>query len=308
MLTRFFSHSKPIAFTIISILFTVAFFIENFLSKSVEVSTSFILNKIGLLAVFLFIIFLLNFMVKRNNIHKSNTYAVSIFVFLSIAFPELLRSSEFILSYLFLLLSMRKILSLKTNKNVKQKIFDSGFLLMISILFDPFHLLFLIFIYFGVIMYASQNYRHFIIPLFGIIVSFVMYTSFILIVENSFLNYSIYLPRFSNIENPFTNFKYSFLLSLSLLLLLWIIIQFPKIYSRSKLHVSESISLILVFLVVSLAVLLLNETSISVDIIYLIFPLSILIGNYFQLNSTKKWIKEVFYALMLGGIVFSAII
>ena len=144
MLTRFFSHSKPIAFAIISILFTMAFFIENFLSISVEVSASYIIKKTGLFFVFLFIIFLLNFMVKRNKIHKSNTYAVSIFVFLSIAFPELLRSSEFILSYLFLLLSMRKILSLKTNKDVKQKIFDSGFLLMISVFFNPFHLLFLI--------------------------------------------------------------------------------------------------------------------------------------------------------------------
>jgi hypothetical protein len=307
MLTRFFSHSKPIAFAIISILFTMAFFIENFLSSSVEVSASYIIKKTALFFVFLFIIFLLNFMVKRNKIHKSNTYAVSIFVFLSMAFPELLRSSEFILSYLFLPLSMRKILSLKTNKDVKQKIFDSGFLLMISVFFDPFHLLFLIFIYFGVIMYASQNYRHFIIPLFGVSVAFVIYTSFILIVENSFLDPFIYLPRFNGVENLFTNFKYSFLLSLPLLFLLWIIIQFPKIYSRSKLHVSESLSLVLVFLIVSLAVLLLNEASISVDIIYLIFPLSILIGNYFQLNSTKKWLKEVFYAVMLGGIIFSAI-
>jgi hypothetical protein len=307
MLTRFFSHSKPIAFVIISILFAVTFFIENFLSNSEEVSTSFAINKIGILAVFLFIIFLLNFLVKRNKIHKSNSYAVSSFVFLSIAFPELLRSSEFILSYLFLLLSMRKILSLKTNKAVKQKIFDSGFLLMISILFEPFHLFFLIFIYFGVIMYASQNYRHFIIPLFGMIVAFVLYTSFILIVENSFVNYSIYLPHFGGIESLFTNFKYSILLSLSLLFLLWVIIQFPKIYNRSKLHESESITLVLVFLVVSLAVLLLNKTLISVDIIYLIFPLSILIGNYFQLKTTKKWTKEIFYALMLSGVVFSAI-
>ena len=119
MLTRFFSHSKPIAFLIISILFAVAFFIENFLSNTVEINTSFVFREIGLLAVFLFIIFLLNFMVKRNKIHNPNTYAVSSFVFLGIAFPELLRSSEFAMGYLFLLLSIRRILSLKTNINIK---------------------------------------------------------------------------------------------------------------------------------------------------------------------------------------------
>lgn len=307
MLTRLFSHSKPIAFAILSILFAVAFFIENFFSNTVELSTSFFFKKIGVLIVFLLILFLLNFIVKRNKIHKQHTYAVSSFAFLIIAFPEVLRSTEFILAYFFLLLSFRRILSLKTNTNIKQKIFDSSLLLSISIGFEPFHWLFLLVIYFGVIMYASQNYRHFIIPIVGLAVGLIFHLSYLLIFKDKWIDFSLYVIEFNGIDSFFGTFKYGYLLGLLLLILVWIIFQLPSIYNRSKLHVTESISLVLFFMLISIAVIAFNNSPLSKDAIYLIWPLSILIGNYFQLKSTKRWTKEIFYILFLAGIVFSAI-
>lgn len=307
MLTRLFSHSKPIAFAVLSILFVVAFFVENFISSAVEVNAPLVLKKIGVLIVFLLILFLLNFIVKRNKIHQQHSYAVSSFVFLIIAFPDLLRSTEFVLGYFFLLLSFRRVLSLKTNTNIKQKIFDSSLLLSISIWFEPFHWLFLLVIYFGVIMYASQNYRHFIIPSVGLAVGFVLHTSFFLILESDWVPYRFYLPEFQGIDAFFVTFKYSVLLGLLLFVLVWIFLQLPGIYSRAKLHESESLSLTLFFMLISIVVFVLNALPVSMDAIYIIWPLSILIGNYFQLKSTKKWMKESLYIIFISGIVFSAI-
>lgn len=307
MLTRLFSHSKPIAFAVLSILFVVAFFIENFIPSAVEVNAPLVFKKIGILIVFLLILFLLNFIVKRNKIHQQHSYAVSSFVFLIIAFPDLLRSTEFVLGYFFLLLSFRRVLSLKTNTNIKQKIFDSSLLLSISIWFEPFHWLFLLVIYFGVIMYASQNYRHFIIPSVGLAVGFVLHTSFFLILESDWVPYRFYLPEFQGIDAFFVTFKYSVLLGLLLFVLVWIFLQLPGIYSRAKLHESESLSLTLFFMLISIVVFVLNALPVSMDAIYIIWPLSILIGNYFQLKSTKKWMKESLYIIFISGIVFSAI-
>jgi hypothetical protein len=307
MLTRLFSHSKPIAFVVLSILFVVAFIIENFISSTAELTAPLVFGKIGILIVFLLIIFLLNFIVKRNKIHQQHTYAVSSFALLIIAFPEVLRSTEFVISYFFLLLSFRRILSLKTNTNIKQKIFDSSLLLSISIWFEPFHWLFLLVIYFGVVMYASQNYRHFIIPFVGLAVGFVLHTSFFLVLENEWVTYAFYFPAFHGIDSFFDTFKYTVLLGLLLFILLWTFLQLPKIYSRAKLHESESLSLTLFFMLISIFVLSVNNSPISMDAIYIIWPLSILIGNYFQMKSTRKWMKESLYLLFISGIVFSAI-
>lgn len=307
MLTRLFSHSKPIAFVILSTLLVVGFFIENFLSTTIELKASFVFKKIGILILFLLILFLLIFIVKRNKIHKQHTYAASSFTLLVIAFPEVLRSTEFVLAYFFLLLSFRRILSLKTNTNIKQKIFDSSLLLSISIWFEPFHWLFLLMIYFGVIMYASQNYRHFIIPFVGLAVGFVLHLSYFLIFEDKWIGFSSHFFKFYGINSFFDTFKYGSLLGLLLLILIWIIFQLPTVYNRAKLHVSESLSNVLFLMLISIVVIVFNNSPLSVDAIYIIWPLSILIGSYFQLKSTKKWTKEVFYILFLSGIVFSAI-
>ncbi|NEV92875.1 hypothetical protein G3567_01780 [Psychroflexus sp. YR1-1] len=307
MLTRLFSHSKPIAYAILSILFAIAFCIENFFSTPIDLSTALVFGKLGILLVFLLLVFLLNFIVKRNKIHQQHTYAASSFVLLIIAFPEVLRSSEFVISYFFLLLSLRRILSLKTNTNIKQKIFDASLLLSISIAFDPFHWLFLLVIYFGVTLYASQNYRHFIIPIAGLAIGVILHISYFLIFENTWINFRDYLPKFTGIDTFFETFKYGSLTGFILAILTWIILQLPIIYNRAKLHERETLSLILAFMLISLSALIFNHKPVSEDAIYLIWPLAILIGNYFQLKSTKKWIKEVFYIFFVSGIVFSAI-
>lgn len=307
MLTRFFSQSKPIAFAVISLIFAVAFFVENFISSSISLDAGAIFGKIGVLVVFLLIIFLLNFVVKRNKIHQQNTFAVSSFTLIIIAFPEILRSSEFILSYFFLLLSFRRILSLKTNTNLKQKIFDSGLLLAISIWFEPFHWLFLLVIYFGVIMYASQNYRHFIIPIVGLAVGFILHLSYFLLFEDRWISFSSYFSGFSGFDSIYSTTKYGLLFGYLLLITVWVLFNLPSIYNRAKLHESETLNLIIFFTLVSIVTLVGNDWSLAVDAIYLILPVSILIGNYFQLKSTKKWIKESLYLLFIGGIVFSAL-
>jgi hypothetical protein len=285
----------------------MAFVTENFISSDVEVDATFILSKIGALIVFLLILFLLNFMVKRNKIHQQHTYAVSSFVLIIIAFPEILRSIELVTGYAFLLLSFRRILSLKTNTNLKQKILDSSLFLSISIWFVPMHWLFVSVIYFGIILYASQNYRHFIIPILGIIVGFVIHISFFLIFKDEWIHYSTYLPEFNKMQEFFGDFKYNVLLVLLLLIMVWVFFQLPQIYSKAKLHESESLTVTLFFLIVSAGIFILNETSVSKDAIYIIWPLSILIGSYFQLKSTRKWVIETLYVVFISGIVFSAI-
>jgi len=89
--------------------------------------------------------------------------------------------------------------------------------------------------------------------------------------------------------------------------LLWIIFQLSGIYNRAKLHESESLSVILFFMLISVGILISNGSPLAVDAIYLILPLSILVGNYFQLKSTKKWIKESLYIFFIMGILFSAL-
>lgn len=307
MLTRFFSHSKPIAYAITVVVFAIAFVIENFFSNSEEVNTTFTFKKLMTFVVFLLILFLLNFILKRNKIHGSNTYAISTLTLLLIAFPEVLRSYNFAFGYFFLLLAVRRILSLKTNTAVKQKLLDAGLLLSVSMMFEPLHVLFLGFIFLSVMMYVGYNFRHFIIPFVGVLIGYYVFASFSYIVHNEWIPLLDFLPEFDGFDLIVNQFKYNILLIFIAALIIWIIIQLTKIYSKAKLHQSESLNLIIVFWIISVLVLLLSATTWSVGALYILLPLSIFIGSYFQLKTTKTWVKEVFYLLMIAGIIYSAI-
>jgi len=307
MIARFFNHSKPIAYIALSGIFTLAFLSVNFFSDTVELTASIIFSKLGLLLVFLAIGFLLNTIVKKNNIHQQHSFAVSSFMFMVMAFPEVLKASELIISYLFLILALRRIYDLKTNTLIKQKLLDASLFLSASIWLEPFHGVFLIVIYFGVVMYASQDFRHFIIPIVGLSVGFVLLTCYTLVVENRWLHVSEYIPQGFSLEFFTEGFKYSVLSLYLLVLLAWMVLKLPTIYSRAKLHQNKSISLTLFLLVISLAITATNANTVAVDVIYILFPLSILIGNYLQLKTTKTWIKESFYVLFLAGILFSGL-
>ena len=307
MIARFFNHSKPIAYIALCAIFMLAFVIENFFSVTVEVTAGVIFSKLGVLLVFLAIGFLFNTIVKKNNIHQQHSFAVSSVVFMVVAFPEVLRASELIISYLFLILALRRIYDLKTNTLIKQKLLDASLFLSASTWLEPFHLLFLVVIYFGVVMYASQDFRHFIIPIVGLFVGFVLLTCYALVFENRGLHVSEYIPQGFSLDVFKESFKYRVLSFYLFVLLVWVIIKLPSLYRRAKLHESESLSLTLFSLVISLVIMATNTNTIALDAIYIIFPLSILIGNYLQLKTTRTWVRESIYGLFLAGILFSAL-
>ncbi|WP_127845894.1 DUF6427 family protein [Psychroflexus aestuariivivens] len=307
MITRFFNHSKPIAYILVSLIFGIAFFFENFISLDFEFDSAYVLRKIGIFIVFLLLLFVLNFILKRNKIQKQNTYTLSIFVLLLIAFPEVLRAEKLIISYIFLLFAVRRIISLKNNKFFKQRIFDAGFCLFFASVLEPSHLLFAVVIYYAILLYASQNYRYFILPILGFLVGLVLHTTYMLITEDQFVNYIEYLPEIRLESHMFADFKYGFLLVLNLLFLIWSLFQMPKVFSQAKLHQRKSLNVFNVILVISLVILIFNHRSFYEDALYFVLPISIFMGNYFQLKTTKTYMKEIIYALMIIGILVSAL-
>ena len=145
MIIRFFKFTKllPLVVAIItSILIMFAF-------KNVNNLLSEIYSLILLIAVF----FLSLFIISKNSILKNNQYvSLGLIMFCGFYFkmPSEVSSTA---SYLFLLLSVRKIYSLKSKKNHNKKLFDLGFWYLISIFLNPVNLFFIITILSGVFIF-----------------------------------------------------------------------------------------------------------------------------------------------------------
>ena len=145
MIFRVFKFTKlpqVIAAIIISILIMLAF--KN---------TDNLVAEIYSLSLLVTIFFLSLFIISKNSILKNNQYiSLGLIIFCGIYF-KMPSEINITASYLILLLSIRKIYSLKSKKNQNKKLFDIGFWYLISIILNPVNILFIITILTGIFIF-----------------------------------------------------------------------------------------------------------------------------------------------------------
>lgn len=145
MIFRVFKFTKlpqVIAAIIISILIMLAF--KNIDNLVAEIYS---------LSLLVTIFFLSLFIISKNSILKNNQYiSLGLIIFCGIYF-KMPSEINITASYLILLLSIRKIYSLKSKKNQNRKLFDIGFWYLISIILNPVNIFFIITILAGIFIF-----------------------------------------------------------------------------------------------------------------------------------------------------------
>ena len=145
MIIRVFKFTKlpqVVAAIIISILIMLAF--KN---------TDNLVAEIYSLSLLVAIFFLSLFIISKNSILKNNQYiSLGLIIFCGIYF-KMPSEINITASYLILLLSIRKIYSLKSKKNLNKKLFDIGFWYLISIILNSVNLFFIITILTGIFIF-----------------------------------------------------------------------------------------------------------------------------------------------------------
>lgn len=150
MIIRFFKFTKLpqiIVAVIISILIMLAFIDLNNLIKEFYFLSTLIL-----------IFFLSLFIISKNAILKSNQYVSLGFIVFCGVYFKMPSQISITVSYFFLLLSIRKIYSLKSKKNIQKKLFDIGFWFIISVILSPINFLFIITILSGLFIFDKISF------------------------------------------------------------------------------------------------------------------------------------------------------
>lgn len=174
MISIIFGKTKPINFIIVlAFLFvfywTVHFFLFERFSSPDEIPL-----QILFLALLLFSIFVVDFIVKRNKITGSNSFTILFYALLTVVFPETLLDPNAIISSFFLLLAMRRLISISSLKNIKFKIFDATIWILAASLFYDWALLFLILVFATIYMYDPKNVRNWLVPFAGFFTVFMI--------------------------------------------------------------------------------------------------------------------------------------
>lgn len=164
MLTSLFRKSTPLNYALVIIAATVLFFMYQFGHVHRLTGSVNWLEKTGLWLVILFSMFTANFIVKKNTISRDSAYTVVCYLMFLVCFPSLFDSPNLLLSHFFILLALRRLVSLHSLKASKEKIFDASLWIFVAALFHFWSILFIALVFISILFHVSRDYRNWILP------------------------------------------------------------------------------------------------------------------------------------------------
>ncbi len=298
MIANFFNKTKPINFLVLSILVFIIFIIVLLNTNSEPLNFYFFLKNGLFLFLAIATVFVLNFIIRKNSLTEDNSYAILFYILISSYFPNSFINESVFISNFILLLAFRRIYSLRSSIQTKEKIFDGAFWIGIASLFYAWSLFYLILLYAAILIFRKIDWRNFLIPIIGVLTPI-------------FLSYT-YLLAFDDLERFRNLWKWSFdfsvneynssnLLTPLILIGLMVLIAIYPTTKRSliaKIDFKATWSLLILHIGISLVIALIAANKNGSELIFLFFPLTILFANYLQVIN-RYWIKELIIYLFI---------
>ena len=303
MITSVFSKSRPINYILITVLMITCFTIYQF-STNYNTISNF---QIGLKVVFLLMLigslFITNFITKKNGLSKDNSYTFLLFCIFFILFPTTLSNGNLILSNAFILLALRRLISLQSLITPKEKIFDASLWIFIASLFHFWSILFILLVFISIIFHVSRDYRNWIIPFIALAAVAVITVLFSLIFNPGFLSKYIYSTTvdfdLAYIENVFQSFS----LGVYILTALVAFVTMLFILTNKPLNLQASYKKVIFALIIGLVIFFISPNKDNGYLIFTFVPVAIMLTNYLE-TIEKYWIKES----ILGILLFSSLL
>ncbi|WP_264566084.1 DUF6427 family protein [Flavobacterium sp. N3904] len=303
MITSVFKKSTPLNFSLVFILILVFYFLYQIQDLAWTNTAISIFQTVGMLCVLLGSVFLTSFIAKRNGLSRDSTYTAFFYFLFLLFFPSLLDNPNLILSNFFVLLAIRRLISLQTLKGAKEKIFDASLWIFIAALFQFWSILYILLVFISVIFHVSRDYRNWIIPfvaLFAVSILFVAASLIFNIDSVAFLNEN------SKIDfdiDYFTNNYQNVAFSIYLTVALFFVISMFSTLSNRPLLLHASYKNIIVSFFIGIVVFVLSANKSNELLVFTFAPLAIMATSHIEIAQPKLK-EEIVLFVLLGCSMF----
>lgn len=296
MITSVFGKSKPINFILCTGIILV-YFVMCLFSEGKKLSLAMLTVEVPSVFLLLFSLFMVDFIVKKNDFTQQNDFALFLFTVFIGFFPDIFTHVKMVSILVLVLLAFRRIINLRSLHSVKQKLFDASLCITLAILIDSWMILYLFIIYVAILVYVSNDYRNWLVPFvsfFGILIS---YLSYLYLMNQSILTDSLFEIDI-NIRYSMTDYRR---IMLHLLILLIFCVNLVIFFLKSKTYSSQKkIAFLLntVLFFIGVMYVLFAKKGMSDTEILLLFPLSISMANLLE-NIANKRISDILLFLLM---------
>jgi hypothetical protein len=298
MITSFFNKSKPIYFVAVVFVTLLAFVIGRIIEVNQAKTIDFLLKQAGLLFVVYASIFLLDFIVSKNSLTNKNNYEILLFSLFLLFITQSTSSSNIVLSNFFVLLGLRRIISLRSSKNTKKKLFDAAFWISIATLFYFWAILFFGLILLSLALYSDHSIRHWVIPFLGVLTVFIISCGVSVVLHDSFFGIFSITPKVSYNFNSYNSVKYLIAITVLLSFGVWSSIFYLQNIKKKKKAFRVSFKTIVLAALMGFLIVLLAPEKNGSEFLFLFAPLAIILANYID-TIQEKWFSETFVWVLI---------
>tara|TARA_R110002124_G_scaffold2672_1_gene16829 strand:+ start:11616 stop:12587 length:972 start_codon:yes stop_codon:yes gene_type:complete len=296
MITRIFSKSKPINFIIVAVFIVLLFAITNYKLLFNDFNSA--LNASIKLLITLFLVFLLDFIISKNNLTQGNSYAIMTFGLLLGMFPQAMKYLDLLLANLFVWFALRRLVSLHSKLHIKKKLFDAAFWITIATLFYFWSMLFFALVIVALIYYSQNEIKNTIIPFIGVAAVIVLLLVYNILVYDVYIRPSDFQRLASLDYTPYNSKESVIKLTVLFTSFVWILIYFFRTLPDKNKKLRPSYFLIAWASIIAILAAIIAPVKNGSEFLFLFAPFSIIMANYIKVVS-ERWFKEVFVVLLI---------
>jgi hypothetical protein len=299
MITSVFKKSTPLNFSLVVILILVFFLMYQFQDVSWMNSGILILKKAVILSVLLASVLITNFVAKKNGLSKDSTYTIFFYFLFLLFFPSVLDNINLVVSNFFILLALRRLISLQSLKASNEKIFDASLWIFVASLFHFWSILFIVLVFISILFHVSREFKNWVLPFIALfivgIISILLSIIFnVSIIE--FMNKNVT----TNFEiNYFTNNYQNGALSIYTTVALFFVISMFATISHRPLLLHTSFKKIIASFFIGVLIFVISPNKSNDLLVFTFAPMAIMATSHIEIAQLKLKQEMVLFVLIV---------
>lgn len=305
MITSIFSKSRPFNYVIVIIALIFCFVVYQFNEIKANLSVVIIIKNLFVLGLLILSLFVTSFIAKRNNLNKNNNYTLLFHVIAFLFFPILFKDLKLVVASFFIILAIRRLISMQSMHSIKEKIFDASLWIFVATLFHFWAILFLLLVFISIISKGARDYRNWIIPVIAFSGGTIIFIFFGLLFDKqllfSYLNSIVADFWFDYFKYNIQNLSLIIYALYSALFLLALVFTLAK---RPLILLSSYYKIISAF-IIGLLIYLLSPDKNNSLLVFTMTPMVIMAASYIEIIRDKV-LKEIIGTsfLIIGFLMF----
>lgn len=300
MITSVFKKSTLLNNALVVVLLLLFFFMYQSSDLLATISTNGFSKTATLILLLLASFFLVNFTVKKNNLTKNSSYTILFFLLFLLIFPSVFNNSNLLFANFFLLMAIRRLISLQTLKAPKEKIFDASMWIFIASLFHFWCILFIILVYASIIFHVSRDFRNWLLPFVAFFATAVIFMFSALAFDKTWIAHIINQTQTNFELDYFTNNYQNIALSFFVVIGLYFLLSLVLSLTNKPLILQASYKKMIFGFLIGVTIFLISPDKNSEMLLFTFMPLSIMCTTNIEYSQSKMYQEIVLFLLILG--------